>query len=112
MDELEYLKEQLCDLIDDVNVDGVKLDPNPWCDYYAETDCFHIGTIQEDECNGVRKYDAYIPFDQVIDTFISDCSSGVGIAQRDHKYAIDFISKLRAAANKIESKLQQVKGSK
>lgn len=112
MNTVDELKDKLIELIEDAQLDKIEVAREPWCDYYAETDSFHIGTIDEDEGDSV--YDAHISMDSIIDTFISDHSvngsesiieAGVGDARA-------FILSLRRAADKIESKIQQVKGSK
>jgi hypothetical protein len=100
----EILKEQVSSLIDEFHIDEIKLDENPWCDYYPETGMLHIGTIKEDE--EPRLYDAYIPFDDVIRQYIDDSSGLDGIT--DIKSINDtklFIEKLRVSADLLESKI-------
>ena len=108
--ELTRLKEEMQKLIDDIdgtddNQELLKAD-NPWCDYYPEANAFHIGTIDEGDVYK-REYDAHIPFNQVIEEFISDRSVGKSsfMDPSGTNDALLFIKKLRDAADLIESKL-------
>ena len=95
------MKDKLIELIEDAQLDKIEVASEPWCDYYAETDSFHIGTIDEDE--GDTIYDAYISMDSIIDTFIRDHPSDMSVSIPD---SMAFILSLRRAADKIESKLR------
>lgn len=74
----------------------------PCCDYYAEKDAFHISTTDDESL------DHYMPFDEVINTFISDSTADIFIHNENREDAEQFIKKLRAGADLIESKIEPV----
>ena len=70
----------------------------PYCVYSSRTQSLYISTTDDDI------FDAYVPFENVINSFIDDNVGGEFIAA---EYAQPFIDKLRAAADLIESKLDK-----
>jgi hypothetical protein len=72
------------------------VEAQPYCTYATKKDSFFISTTDDDS------FDAYIPFDEVIDIFIENNLAGTSLRKDDVQ---PFIDKLRAAADLIESKI-------
>ena len=98
--DTEKMKEQILESVNTAIKDALDefrpVEEQPYCTYITKRDSFFISTTDDES------FDAYIPFDEVINIFIENNYTGNSL-RKDH--AQPFIDKLRAAADLIESKI-------